>query len=156
MNRENRYRLLKLRGLIAGLLLLLFSAYYINITLFTHYHVVDGVTIVHSHFYSEGHGEEGDLPIDGASDLPSDSASDFTSDSASDSASDFPSDAENHLTLIQMLSNYIAELQGIPIYIMAILLTLQWSYRKVVERAIPTNSYSHPQLRAPPTQILIG
>ncbi len=41
------------------LLLLLFLACYANITLFSHIHVMDGVVIVHSHFYLKGHLDEG-------------------------------------------------------------------------------------------------
>jgi len=47
------------RHLIAGSLLALFVAYYANITLFYHCHVINGVTIVHSHFPM---GEKGTTP----------------------------------------------------------------------------------------------
>lgn len=44
-------------------LLALFISYYGDITFFTHYHVVNGVTIVHSHYFHsdphEGHREAG-------------------------------------------------------------------------------------------------
>jgi len=36
--------------------LILFLGYYGSITLFTHYHIVNGVTIVHSHPYKNGSG----------------------------------------------------------------------------------------------------
>ena len=38
------------------LFLLLFLGYYASITLFSHTHIVDGVTIVHSHPYKSGSG----------------------------------------------------------------------------------------------------
>lgn len=41
--------------LLSQLLLAIFVAYFCNITLFTHSHVIDGVTIVHSHFRGSGH-----------------------------------------------------------------------------------------------------
>ncbi len=104
--------------------MLLFAAYYANITLFTHYHVVDGVTIVHSHIHGEDHTSE--------------------QGSASDMA--------NHLTLIQMLSNYLAELQNTPIYIV-FLLIIEWSYSKIIDCDIPISRYRYAQLRAPPVQI---
>lgn len=41
----------QLRGTVAALLLLVLASYYANITMFYHAHVVDGVTIYHTHFY---------------------------------------------------------------------------------------------------------
>ncbi|MCL2414986.1 MAG: hypothetical protein FWC94_07065 [Bacteroidales bacterium] len=43
------------RRLIAGFLLLLFVAFYANITFFTHIHIIDGVKIAHSHFHNKCH-----------------------------------------------------------------------------------------------------
>jgi hypothetical protein len=40
-------------------LLLVFVAYYANVTFFTHSHVVNGTTIVHSHFHNTSHTETG-------------------------------------------------------------------------------------------------
>lgn len=68
----------------AGLLLLIFASYYANVTLCNHYHVVDGVTIVHSHFHT----------------------SDHTSDPVSSNHTD------NELTLINELQNFVAEAQS--------------------------------------------
>lgn len=53
-----------LRRAKAATLLLLFSVYYAGATLCTHTHVVEGVTIVHSHIYGQNHidgstGEDG-------------------------------------------------------------------------------------------------
>lgn len=45
----------KLRRSVAGIFLLFFVAYYINATLFEHTHIVNGVTIVHSHFHASSH-----------------------------------------------------------------------------------------------------
>lgn len=45
MRRENVNKLIHL------FLLALFLSYYGSITFFSHYHVVNGVTIVHSHFF---------------------------------------------------------------------------------------------------------
>lgn len=42
------------RGLAAGLLIL-FAAYYIDVNCFVHAHVVNGVTIVHSHIHHSSH-----------------------------------------------------------------------------------------------------
>jgi len=42
------------RGL-AATLLLLFVAYYIDVNCFVHSHIVNGVTIVHSHVHKESH-----------------------------------------------------------------------------------------------------
>lgn len=40
------------KGLIKQLLLILFLGYYVSVTFFPHTHVIDGVTIVHSHLYN--------------------------------------------------------------------------------------------------------
>lgn len=45
-----------IKRFFAGVFTLLFVAYYTNATMFSHTHVVNGVTIVHSHFYGEDHG----------------------------------------------------------------------------------------------------
>ena len=50
MRRENVNKLIHL------FLLALFLSYYGSITFFSHYHVVNGVTIVHSHFFC-GHAD---------------------------------------------------------------------------------------------------
>ncbi len=44
-----------IRGVIAGVLLAILSVYYINSTMFSHVHIIEGATIVHSHFHGEGH-----------------------------------------------------------------------------------------------------
>lgn len=36
------------------MLLILFTGYYITITFYSHAHIINGVTIVHSHFYLNG------------------------------------------------------------------------------------------------------
>lgn len=40
---------------ISGALLLLFVLYYSNITFFNHVHIINGVTISHSHLHTKGH-----------------------------------------------------------------------------------------------------
>lgn len=59
INMRNCNRHIRLRFF----LLALFISYYGDITFFTHYHVVNGVTIVHSHYFhsdpNEGHREAG-------------------------------------------------------------------------------------------------
>ncbi len=47
-----------IRGIVAGALLAILSVYYINSTMFSHTHTIEGATIVHSHFYGEGHTDE--------------------------------------------------------------------------------------------------
>lgn len=44
------------------LLLVLFIGYYGNITFFSHGHIINGVTIVHSHYFHNDHGEPSDKP----------------------------------------------------------------------------------------------
>lgn len=109
---------------MATLLLAIFTTYFVNVTLFVHYHIVDGVTIVHSHFSTEEHQQNP------------------TSDAHS----------ENQLTLISVLSNFVAEFQeGLdtplakatehhPIFV-DVEITLSES-----------DSYALPQLRAPPVK----
>ncbi len=43
------------KRILSGILFLVFVVYYINISFFTHSHVINGVTIVHSHFHSKNH-----------------------------------------------------------------------------------------------------
>lgn len=45
---------------LAGLLLLILSAYYVNSTMFYHQHVICGETIFHSHLSSASHAENPD------------------------------------------------------------------------------------------------
>ncbi|MDR0843948.1 MAG: hypothetical protein LBN71_01915 [Tannerella sp.] len=40
-------------------LLMIFMSYYVNISFFYHYHIINGVTIVHSHIYAGQHSETG-------------------------------------------------------------------------------------------------
>ena len=49
-----------LRTGAASLMLLLFTAYYANVTLFCHTHIVNGVTLVHSHFHNQHHHDTDD------------------------------------------------------------------------------------------------
>jgi hypothetical protein len=45
----------RIRQIISTFFLILFVLYYINITFFEHTHIINGVTIVHSHFYGKNH-----------------------------------------------------------------------------------------------------
>ncbi len=47
------------RRIIAHCLLAIFALYYANITLFYHAHIVNGTTIVHSHFHDKAHTQDG-------------------------------------------------------------------------------------------------
>jgi hypothetical protein len=40
-------------------LLLVFTTYYVDITFFQHSHIINGVTIVHSHFHGKAHTQSG-------------------------------------------------------------------------------------------------
>ena len=40
---------------IAGLFIILYLSYYSSVSLFTHTHIINGVTIVHSHFHGKAH-----------------------------------------------------------------------------------------------------
>lgn len=116
------------RALWAGALLLLFCAYYANVTLFSHYHIVDGVTIVHSHFYSDDH----------------------------TSSPDNNSHTKSEITLIKAISNYTVELQNSIIFVSFVMITAYTIYYMGVEQRSIKNSYSSKQLRAPPAALLIG
>lgn len=47
-------------NIIASLMLVIISLYYINSTMFSHTHVIEGATIVHSHFYGADHTSDGE------------------------------------------------------------------------------------------------
>lgn len=49
----------KSRLTISYILLIVFALYYANICFFYHYHVINGTTIVHSHFHSKAHTKTG-------------------------------------------------------------------------------------------------
>lgn len=101
MQRNNKHRE-RFSRFVTGLLLLLFSLYYINITLFTHYHIVNGVAVVHSHFFTGDHGEQG---------------------TSSSSSSEQSAHTQGELSLIKTLSIYLAELQT-PLISVAIAISL--------------------------------
>ena len=44
-----------IKRIVAGMFLTLFTLYYANATLFEHCHLINGVTIVHSHFHFDSH-----------------------------------------------------------------------------------------------------
>ena len=47
--------MVKIKKIIASFFVVLFASYYGGATLFSHIHIVNGVTIVHSHFHTESH-----------------------------------------------------------------------------------------------------
>lgn len=49
-----------IRSVIASVLLVILCVYYINSTMFSHTHTIEGATITHSHFYGEGHDDDTD------------------------------------------------------------------------------------------------
>jgi hypothetical protein len=49
----------KSKQLISCLLIVIFALYYANICFFYHSHIINGVTIVHSHFHGEAHSQAG-------------------------------------------------------------------------------------------------
>jgi hypothetical protein len=49
----------KRKPLIVLALLALFALYYANICFFYHSHIINGTTIVHSHFHDEAHAQSG-------------------------------------------------------------------------------------------------
>lgn len=49
----------KHRQIISNLLFVVFVFYYANICFFNHTHIINGVTIVHSHLYSKAHMQMG-------------------------------------------------------------------------------------------------
>lgn len=49
----------KFKRLIGITLMVIFALYYANICFFYHGHIINGVTIVHSHFYGKGHVQTG-------------------------------------------------------------------------------------------------
>ena len=50
-----RYKRENIIRYLSALSLALFLSYYADITLFRHSHIINGVTIVHSHFYNDEH-----------------------------------------------------------------------------------------------------
>lgn len=52
-NRELRHKYMGV------LLLALYIGYYFSVTSFTHSHIINGVTIVHSHFHTQNHIQKG-------------------------------------------------------------------------------------------------
>lgn len=45
----------RIRNVIAASLMMLFVTYYVNATMFWHSHIINGVTIVHSHIHGAEH-----------------------------------------------------------------------------------------------------
>ncbi|MFI3289385.1 MAG: hypothetical protein R3Y66_04520 [Rikenellaceae bacterium] len=115
--------------MVAGGLLFIFAAYFINISLFSHYHIVDGVTIVHSHFYSGDHADNPDSST---------------------------AHSENEITLIQAISNFLVESPSDPFILRVAYTNVEIHFIESNERILSVASYSHPPLRAPPIELIIG
>jgi len=45
----------RIKQILATSLLVLFALFYTDITMFEHTHIINGITIVHSHFYGSNH-----------------------------------------------------------------------------------------------------
>lgn len=50
--KRKKYRM---KQVIAASLLVLFALFYADITMFQHTHIINGITIVHSHFHTKAH-----------------------------------------------------------------------------------------------------
>ncbi len=114
---------------MAGGLLFLFVAYFINISLFSHYHIVDGVTIVHSHFYSGDH---------------------------ANNQNDSTAHTQNELTLINAISNFIVESPSEPFSLEVVYTFVQTKFIDSNDDIFNVATCSYPPLRAPPTELFIS
>ncbi|MDR3141864.1 MAG: hypothetical protein LBU37_09100 [Tannerellaceae bacterium] len=47
------------RQVAVWFLMLMFATYYVDVTFFQHSHIINGVTIVHSHFHNKAHPQSG-------------------------------------------------------------------------------------------------
>ena len=47
------------KKIVGGVLIVIFSLYYASICLFYHGHIINGVTIVHSHIHGQDHAQTG-------------------------------------------------------------------------------------------------
>ncbi len=111
------------RSTVAGGLLLTFALYFVNISLFSHYHVVDGVTIVHSHFHDDGHTKD---PLDSTS------------------------HTKNELTLIHAISNFIVESPCAPFTFGIAYINICIENFETSESIAIVATFSRPPLRGPP------
>ncbi len=108
---------------VAKSLLLLFLTCYANITLFSHTHVVDGVVILHSHFYIAGHNSNAAESQHG----------------------------EGELQFINVISHFYAEAQSLFNLAIEIAITSVATYsREVTIPILIVASFALPLLRAPP------
>ena len=53
--KKSRHTIARTAAIVPTLLLLLFTAYYVQVNFFVHSHIVNGVTIVHSHMHRSSH-----------------------------------------------------------------------------------------------------
>jgi hypothetical protein len=49
----------KTRQIVGAILVAIFALYYANISLFYHSHIINGVTVIHSHFHGKAHEQTG-------------------------------------------------------------------------------------------------
>ncbi|MFI3306755.1 MAG: hypothetical protein R3Y68_09665 [Rikenellaceae bacterium] len=122
------YNIRRFEQIIAALLLLLFVGYYTNVSLLTHTHIVDGVTIVHSHIHSSDHAEQ--------------------------NGDDAHSTTE--LSLISALSNYIALTAELHTTICCDITEITPIFNETTEQQTTAPRCTIPQLRAPPAEFVIG
>lgn len=122
MDKNRRYSTY-FRLKVAGLCLVIFGFYFTNISLFQHYHIINGVTIVHSHICSEEHRNN-----------PNNS----------------DAHTEKELTLIQHISSYIVESPKPPITISAILQRIDIVYIAINSGVKAEGQYEYIYLRGPP------
>ncbi|MFI3248425.1 MAG: hypothetical protein R3Y39_04775 [Rikenellaceae bacterium] len=118
-----------IKSTVTGMLLLLFVTYFANISLFLHYHVVDGVTIVHSHIHDSDHTQD---PFDTST------------------------HSKRELTLINALSIFFAETPCelfVSNVISALICTLLIALSASI---IQTNGIKQPPLRGPPAEIIFS
>jgi hypothetical protein len=56
---KNMEMLWKGKRSIASILFVVFTFYYVNICFFSHSHIINGTTVVHSHFHNKTHAQTG-------------------------------------------------------------------------------------------------
>jgi hypothetical protein len=115
------------KKLINCLLLTIFLGFYASITLFTHSHIINGVTIVHSHPYSSG---TSDKPIN-------------------------HQHSDKEFSIIQFLSSFTTTFVGVSL-ILSIILTLLYKiiFDTDGNHYLKSGGNCTYSLRAPPTNQL--
>lgn len=114
----------------AAVLLLLFCVYYAGATLCAHTHVVEGVTIVHSHIHTESH----------------------TDGSSGEDGGHTP----NEITLVASLQNFIAETPSLHFTIEQPISILENHTLPIASHIVENYSFGVDTLRGPPPTTSIG